>query len=62
MDRNAILRTIENLSFSQGFYSRLYANLLELMETDKQAFNDCMEYLENQGFNDPIDLILFLEV
>lgn len=48
-----ILNTVRTLAQSQGSYGRL----LEQLENDEEA----LEYLEQQGFEDPVDLILFLE-
>ena len=55
MDKNAILDFVRDMSMSQGFYGRLY-NLL----TSPQGSN-YLDYLVEQNFADPINLILFLE-
>ena len=51
MNKDEILNTIKSLAKSQGFYGRLL----------EQLNNETLEYLEEQGFKDPVDLILFLE-
>lgn len=53
MSGDDILNTIKSLSKSQGFYCRL----LEQIQDNDEA----LEYLEQQNFKDPVDLILFLE-
>ena len=54
------LYTVRNLASSQGFYSRLQ-NEIDSWDEDKQA--EVKEYLNNlpQRFNEPVDVILFLE-
>ena len=58
MNRTQICDTIKDLACSQGFYGRLLNQLYELPEED---YNKVMEELEAQHFNDPLDLILYLE-
>ena len=53
MNKEEILNTIKSLASSQGFYSRLYNEL--------ESNENCLNFLEEQNFKDPIDLILFLE-
>lgn len=53
------MKTIKDLSKSQGFYSRAYENLLELSEEDRTHMK---EYINtNYDFTEPIDVILFME-
>lgn len=58
MDRTQIIDTIKDLACSQGFYGRLLEQLCELPEED---YNNVMEDLEAQHFNDTLDLVLYLE-
>lgn len=53
MNREEIIDTILSLSKSQGFYKRIYDEIINNEET--------LEYLECQNFKDTIDLIIFLE-
>jgi hypothetical protein len=61
MDRNAIMATIKSLAASQGMYSRLYANLVELEKTDYDAYDELMLDWEERNFKDSLDFILYLE-
>ena len=58
MKREEIMETIKSLASSQGFYGRLYRELMELNEDD---YNKVMMELENQNFKDGLDLIMFIE-
>lgn len=51
MNKEQIVSCITELSHSQGFYGRV----LEVLD------DELLTKLENQNFNDPIDLILYLE-
>ena len=53
MDGKMILSVVKNLAMSQGSYGRLY----EQLTNDENALN----YLVEQNFSDPFDLIMFLE-
>lgn len=53
MTKEEILDVIKILANSQGFYSRLYANI---KDNDK-----ALEYLVSMDFKNPVDLIFFLE-
>lgn len=56
MNREQILDTIKTLSRSQGMYRELLKKMNNL-----EAYDEEMTELENQHFNDPIELILYLE-
>ena len=58
MNEQEILDTIRDLSKSQGFYGRL---LRRLQECDGDTYNQIMDELVAQRFNDPLDLILYFE-
>lgn len=51
MNKEQIVSCITELSHSQRFYGRV----LEVLN------DELLTKLENQNFNDPIDLILYLE-
>lgn len=58
MKREEIMETIKTLASSQGLYSRLYRDLMEL---DEDKYNEVMTELESQNFKDAVDLIMFIE-
>ena len=58
MKREEIMETIKSLASSQGLYSRLYRDLMEL---DEEKYNEVMTELESQNFKDGIDLIMYIE-
>lgn len=54
-----LVSTIDTLKSSQGFYSRLAAELAEMPEEEKEQLK---EQLANQPkFNDSLDVVMFLE-
>ena len=57
MKREQILETIRSLAMSQGFYGRLYNELMSNPEYCEEA----MAFLEAQNFKDTVDLILCIE-
>ena len=57
MTKEEILNGIKMLASSQGFYSRLYNYLSD----DNEDSREYLEHLEEQNFNDIVDLILYLE-
>ena len=40
MNAVQVIEVIKELSNSQGFYSRLYRNIVELKENDEDGFNE----------------------
>jgi hypothetical protein len=58
MKEKQILKTIEDLAKSQGFYGRLLGRIRELSGDD---YKKCIEELENQNFSDEVDLVLYFE-
>lgn len=56
MKRNEILANIRMLAMSQGFYGRLYRDIMEA--DDKE---EILEYLENQNFGDVVSMVMFFE-
>ena len=57
MKKEDILKAIRSLAASQGFYGRLLM-MLTSDEPDAVAY---LQYLEEQNFEDTVDLIMFLE-
>lgn len=53
MTKEDIYKYIRDLSRSQGYYGRL----LNAIEEDESI----LIHLEEQGFSDPVDMILYLE-
>lgn len=53
MKRNEILSVIRNFAMSQGFYGRLYEQLVDN--------DEALEYLEAQNFSEPLDIVFFFE-
>ena len=61
MDRYEILNVIKELSMSQGFYGRLLARLQEVEEFDPEAYDEFMTQLEEENFQEPLDVVLYFE-
>jgi hypothetical protein len=61
MDINEIMEIILGLAHSQGFYGRLYNELVEIRDNDEEAWVEVVEELEGQNFKEPLDLILYFE-
>ena len=56
-----VIDVIRELSHSQGFYSRLYRNILLMHERDKEAFDKFTEWVESKNFKDTLDVVMFFE-
>ncbi len=50
--------TVVDLMNSQGFYSRLFRAVNEL---DDEGYESLFAQLENQNFNDTLDVVFWLE-
>lgn len=61
MNINEIMEIILGLAHSQGFYGRLYNELVEIRDNDEEAWVEVVEELEGQNFKEPLDLILYFE-
>ena len=57
MDRQEILSSIQSLSKSQGFYGRLY----QFLTNGNDEAEEYMNKLEEQKFNDVVDLVMYIE-
>ena len=53
MNEEQILAAVERLACSQGFYGRLYEELVNNEEY--------LHYLAEQKFGDVVDMVMFLE-
>lgn len=61
MKINEILSAIRSLAQSQGFYSRLYSDLLSVKQSAPDEWADIVTVLENRHFKDTVDMVLFFE-
>lgn len=61
MKREEILRLFKSLSKSNGYYGRLLADLNDLRINDEDSYEFIMSDLENQNFQTPLDVVLFIE-
>ena len=55
------VEVIKALAQSQGFYARLYANILDTKANYPEAWEDFKEVMESQNFKEPLDIVLFFE-
>jgi hypothetical protein len=58
MKKEQILAFIKSMSGSQGFYSRLYSDLMAASEQDR---NGWLQNMEDEKFGDELDLVMALE-
>ena len=56
-----ILETAKSLRHSQGFYSRLYNDLMENIKYNKEELVDRLNDSELPKFKDSLDVIMYLE-
>ena len=61
MKINEILSAIRSRAQSQGFYSRLYSDLLSVKQSSPDEWADIVTVLENRNFKDTVDMVLFFE-
>lgn len=61
MKIDAILDLIRSLACSQGFYGRLYRDLISTRNNDPDRWANIVEELESQNFTDDLSVILYLE-
>ena len=61
MKINEILSAIRSLAQSQGFYSRLYSDLLSVKQNAPNDWADIVTVFENRHFKDTVDMVLFFE-
>lgn len=56
-----VIEVIEMLSHSQGFYGRLLEEIVYIQEYEPEKFETFKEVIESQGFENPVDVVLFFE-
>ena len=56
-----ILETAKGLRYSQGFYSRLYNDLMENIKYNKEELVDYLNNSELPKFKDSLDVVMYLE-
>lgn len=61
MKMSEIMNFLHTMSYSQGSYTRLYNNIMELKETDKEGYKKLTKVLEGQHFKDNLDIIFYFE-
>lgn len=61
MKMKEILSVIACFASSQGFYGRLYNDILEMKKYDKDAYNKLKRTMEAQKFGDALDVIMWIE-
>lgn len=56
-----VIEVIEMLSHSQGFYGRLLREIIEMKENDVERFEEFKWLIEQQEFQNPVDVVMFFE-
>lgn len=56
-----VVEVIEMLSYSQGFYGRLLEDILYIEENDPLKYEIFKNVIEKQGFQSPVDVVMFFE-
>ena len=56
-----VLNTIKELRYSQGFYSRLYDELMYNIKNNKEDLVDHLNNSELPKFKDTLDVVMYLE-
>lgn len=60
-DIEQVVEVIEMLSYSQGFYGRLLDEILYIEENDPIKYEVFKTVIEKQGFESPVDVVMFFE-
>lgn len=60
-DVNQVIDVVKMLSNSQGFYGRLLKEILYIKENEPEKFDTFKEVVEDRGFENPVDVVLFFE-
>lgn len=60
-DIEQVVEVIEMLSYSQGFYGRLLEEILYIEENDPLKYEIFKNVIEKQGFQSPVDVVMFFE-
>lgn len=61
MNISQILSAIKSLASSQGFYGRLYNDLVNIRNTAPELWKEVVDELEGQKFRDTVDMVLYFE-
>lgn len=61
MNISQILSAIKSLAHSQGFYGRLYNDLVNIRNTAPELWKEVVDELEGQKFRDTVDMALYFE-
>lgn len=61
MSREEILEAIRTLSLAQGYYGRLYQGLMDMMQFERDKYDEVMDELEAQNFGSVVDMVMFFE-
>ena len=56
-----IFDTVKKLRHSQGFYSKLYNDLMEDIKYNKENISDFLNNSELPKFKDTLDVVMYLE-
>ena len=56
-----IFETAKHLRHSQGFYSRLYDELMEDIKYNKEDLSYCLNHTELPKFKDSLDVVMYFE-
>lgn len=56
-----VIEVIEMLSHSQGFYGRLLREIIEMKEYDAERLEEFKWLIEQQEFQNPVDVVMFFE-
>lgn len=60
-DIEQVVDVIKMLANSQGFYGRLLEEILYIKENEPKKYEEFKEIIEAQGFEHPVDVVLFFE-
>lgn len=61
MTKIEIIKTIKMLATSQGFYCKLYNDLMYYAKNDPINFNEYMDSLVNKNFTSALDVVEHFE-
>ena len=56
-----VIEVIEMLSHSQGFYGQLLEEIMYIEANEPEKFETFKELIEEQEFENPVDVVLFFE-
>lgn len=56
-----VIKVVEALSNSQGFYGRLLKDIVNLQENEPEKFEEFKELIEMVKLKDPVEVVMFFE-